>query len=87
MASFNDIGSIVADANYITEKALLPLSSVKTEKDKERYKKKGYLPGYTYSEWKTAYPFIPADKVYYLNGINVGTIYYDKKRIRCEGEI
>lgn len=81
MASFNDIGSIVADANYITEKALLPLSSVKTEKDKERYKKKGYLPGYTYSEWKTAYPFIPADKVYYLNGINVGTIYYDKKHL------
>ena len=81
MASFNDIGSIVADANYITEKALLPLSSVQTEKDKERYKKKGYLPGYTYSEWETAYPFIPADKVYYLNGINVGTIYYDKKHL------
>lgn len=76
-----DIGSIVADANYITEKALLPLSMVKTEKDKTRYQKKGYLPGYTYSEWKEAYPFIPADKVYYLNGINVGTIYYDKKHL------
>lgn len=76
-----DIGSIVADANYITEKALLPLAMVKTEKDKARYQKKGYLPGYTYDEWEKAYPMIPADKVYYLNGINVGTIYYDKKKI------
>lgn len=81
MANFNNIGSIVADTNYITEKVLLPLSSVKTEKDKERYKKKGYLPGYTYSEWKETYHFIPADKVYYLNGINVGTVYYDQKRL------
>lgn len=81
MASFIDVNSMVADANYITEKAMLPLSSVKTEKDKERYKKKGYLPGYTYSEWKTVYPSIPADKVYYLSGINVGTVYYDKKQL------
>lgn len=40
-----DIGSIVADANYITEKALLPLSMVKTEKDKTRYQKKAICRG------------------------------------------
>lgn len=81
MAKKLDIGKIVADANYITEKVLLPLSMVKTEKDKAKYQKKGYMPGYTYSEWERTYPFIPADKVYYLNGINVGTVYYDKKHL------
>lgn len=78
---FNNVSDIIADANYITEKALLPLSEVQTEKDKERYKKKGYLPGYTYTEWGQEYPFIPRDKVYYVNGLNVGTVYYDKKRV------
>ena len=77
----NDIGSIIADANYVTEKALLPLSSVRTEADKARYGKKGYMPGYTYDEWPQKYPLIPRDKVYYLNGLNVGTVYYDKRNL------
>lgn len=37
---FNNIGDIIADANYITEKALLPLSAIRTESDKTRYEKK-----------------------------------------------
>lgn len=79
--NMNDIGSIIADANYITEKALLPLSSVRSEADKARYGKKGYMPGYTYDEWPQKYPLIPRDKVYYLNGLNVGTVYYDKRNL------
>lgn len=78
---FNNIGDIIADANYITEKALLPLSAIRTESDKTRYEKKGYLIGYTYDEWPEKYPQIPRDNVYYVCGLNVGTVYYDKKNV------
>lgn len=78
---FNSIDDIIADANYITEKALLPLSAIRTESDKTRYEKKGYLIGYTYDEWPEKYPQIPRDNVYYVCGLNVGTVYYDKKNV------
>lgn len=77
----NDYGSIIADANYITERELLPLSRIRTEDDKARYKKRGYLPGYTYDEWPQKYPNLPRDKIYYVCGLNVGTVYYDKRNI------
>lgn len=78
---FNSIDDIIADANYITEKALLPLSAIRTESDKTRYQNKGYLIGYTYDEWDETYPQIPRNKVYYVCGVNVGTVYYDKKNV------
>lgn len=78
---FNNIGDIIADVNYITEKALLRLSEIQTEKDKEHYQKKGYLIGYTYDEWPQVYPQIPRENVYYVSGLNAGTVYYDKKNI------
>ena len=78
---FNSIDDIIADANYITEKALLSLSAIRTENDKTRYQKRGYLIGYTYDEWVENYPQIPRDNVYYVCGLNVGTVYYDKKNV------
>lgn len=78
---FNSISDIIADVNYITEKALLPLSAIRTENDKTHYQERGYLIGYTYDEWVENYPQIPRDNVYYVCGLNVGTVYYDKKNV------
>lgn len=77
----NPNSALFADAHYVTEKAFIPLSAVKTEADKKKYAKKGYMPGYTYDEWPQKYPMIPHDKVYYINGINAETIYYDKRNV------
>lgn len=77
----NPNSALFADAHYVTEKAFIPLSAVKTEADKKKYAKKGYMPGYTYDEWPQKYPMIPRDKVYYINGVNAETIYYDKRNV------
>lgn len=39
--------------------------------------KKGYLSCLTEEEWKSKFPKIDAEKVFYMNGIGAGTAYYD----------
>lgn len=68
---------LLAQCNYFTSESLLPLTKVKTEADKKRYEKRGYMPGYTFSEWQKAFPKIDPNFIFYLNVFNVKTVYLD----------
>ena len=75
------VDSIIAEINYVTEENLLPLRKVQTADDKEKYEAEGYLPGYTWDEWKETFPKINPEHIYFLSGLNMSTVYYDKEHI------
>lgn len=68
---------LLAQCNYFTSDSLLPLKKIRTEADKKRYEKRGYTPGYTFSEWQQTFPKIDPNHIFYLNVINVKTVYFD----------
>lgn len=75
------IDSIIAEVNYVTEDSLLPLRKVQTADDKKKYEAEGYLPGYTWDEWRKEFPKINPEYIYYLSGFNTATVYYDKEHV------
>lgn len=76
-----NISELIAAVNYITNDVLLPLTSIQTAEDVAAAKTKGYAPDFTEKEWKKKCPNLPADKIYYLPGLNVGMVYYDIEHI------
>lgn len=76
--TFSDI---VAKLNYVTNDELLPLTSIQTEEDKIEARKKEYSPDFTEKEWSEKFPRLPAEKIYYLPGFNVGMVYYDMEKV------
>lgn len=76
-----NISEVFAAVNYITNDVLLPLTSIQTQEDIAAAKKKDYAPDFTEKEWKEKYPNLPADKIYYLPGLNLGMVYYDVENI------
>lgn len=71
------IDSILKQRRNMTLKSLLPLSSIKTREDIEKYKSEGYIIGYTCDEWRNVFPLIDVDKVFFLGSPALGTVYFD----------
>ena len=74
------LSELFAERNFFTSKALLPLTKIHSQQDKDAAREKGFAPGYTYDEWREAYPHIDANKVAYLSETNVGTVYFDREK-------
>ena len=58
---------------------LICLDTIKTEADKEKYNRNGYLIGYTADEFKKSFPALDTSKIYFCNGFDK-TFYYDKEK-------
>lgn len=72
-----NLSEIMRLLNNVSWDDLVPLKEVQTERDIEKFKAKGYLPNFTEKQWVEQFPDIDPDKVYFLNGLNVGTVYCD----------
>ena len=61
--------------------SLLPLSKVTTTADIEHYRKEKYYVGLTLEQFKSKFPNVDTDKVFYSNYIKYSQmVYYDRKK-------
>lgn len=72
-----NINDIMREMNNVSPEDLFPLSNIRTQEDLKMCKEQGYLVSYTRDEWSKKFPTIPACHVFFLKGVNVGTVYYD----------
>ena len=73
-------GDIIAHVQNDSIKSFVPLSDLQTKKDIKKYISEGYIVGYTYIEFKSAYPEIDADKIFFCKGFNP-TYYFDRDNL------
>ena len=59
-------------------KDLIPVTKIQNEEDK---KKEKYLIDYTLSEWEAAYPFLPAEYIFYAPVLaSTNLVYFDEEK-------